>query len=130
MAEDRFKNLSPLQWLVHYHEINKFKKAEINKDRAVLDLLLDRIEMLWFTTNPKIGKQLLEMKERSKINKETKVDEVTPDNFKDKWQDIKKLFPKTLDTKELFPEHDKRFVTPKFKRSELKRSDLGIHIEE
>lgn len=102
---------------------------EGKKDKAILKLILDKIEVLWFTTNPKIGKELLEMKERSKISKEgNKTEAITPDNFKDKWKDIKKLFPTTLDTKDLFPEHDKRFVTSKFKRKDLKRH-LGIHLD-
>lgn len=125
MAEERFKNLKPIQWLFHYLEILKFKKQEDRLTSKALELILDRLEILWLTTDRKLGKQLLDLKEKGKIKADKNIDGLTPDNFPETWEHMLEHLPKNIRVE---AEEKKKFVFPTFNRDQLRGKSLGLHI--
>jgi hypothetical protein len=126
LADERFKNLTPLQWLFHYVEIRKFKAQEGIIRNKLLELILDRMELLWVTTNPKLGLDLLEKSKAGKINTVDAENDITPENFKEKWEELRSKLPEVIRIPQL---ERKKYIFPTFNRSNLRNNTSGIQLE-
>lgn len=131
LAEERFKNLTPLQWLFHYCEIMEYKNKEEKLLVRLNDLILDRLETLWVTTNPKIGKELIEHINKGTISADREIDGITPANFPEKWQEMLNKLPPVLEIPESVDRKKRnRFVFPTFSREQLRKKVIGLEIKE
>ncbi len=107
----------------------KHKREEVQLNDQMLSLILNRLEILWFVVNPKIGKELLELKDRDRINNianKNNENELNAENFAEKWKEIKAGLPSEFRLSELFPK--KKFILPTFNRKDLKKQ-FGISVE-
>jgi hypothetical protein len=124
--------MTPLQWLFHYYEIMTFKKhenelkiqeQELNARR--FDLFMDRLEVLWLTTNPHLGKELLESKNQSKIKQSE--DGITPENFQEEWAKMLKVIPREIKKPSNLIQRGPSL--PKFSKERLRARAIGLQIE-
>lgn len=131
MAEDRFKNLTPLQWMFHYKEIQKYRKVDIDRQTDILEVILDRLELLVVAVNPELGGKLLKLKEDSTITTKGTENNIIPadltgDNFMEAFNKLQDIIPMSL---EVDPNtFAKKSNLTKISREELLKR-IGIHTD-
>lgn len=125
LSEERFRNLTPSQWLFHYREVLKLRARELDYQDGLFQTLSDRLELLWLVVNPEMGKKLIDLKNQSKMNTDPEK-EVTAANFSTAWADIIKTIPEEISVNEV-TQHRKP-VLPTFSRERLRQRTMGITI--
>ncbi len=128
LSEDRFKNLTPLQWLFHYYEIISNRNKEREFTNSLVDVLLDRIETLWYVTNPKVGKELIERLKEGTINTGRVIDGISPETFPEQWEEILKTMPETIQIADS-KRKSKAYQFGTFSKEQLRKKTLGFEIE-
>lgn len=130
LAEDRFKKLTPLQWLFHYYEIITYKTEEVGFINNITDAILDRLETLWYTTNPAVGKELIEHLKKGTINEGEYIDGISPDTFHDRWQEIMVNIPSVLEIPDAVDRKKKgTYHFPTFSKEQLRKKSFGLRVE-
>lgn len=135
--------MTPWQWLFHYYEICKFNNLKFDLDKTFIDDIVDKIEVLWVMANPDLGKELLDIKNKAKMNVEDKHDQevkeetkpgqisldFTPEGFHDTWRKIIQKVPTEYlsETEEMA--RKRKFILPTFSREDLEASS-GITVTE
>lgn len=137
LTEERFKNLTPLQWLFHYYEIAQHRNNEEKLFVNLTELILDRLETLWYTTNPEIGSQLIERVNKGTISKDKDkdmsrdIDGITPENFLEKWNELITKIPPVLEIPDTVDKKKKnKFLYPTFSRDQLRKKVIGLEVKD
>lgn len=130
LSEERFKNLTPLQWLFHYYEINLYRNKELEFVNNIVDIVLDRIETLWYVVNPSVGKELIERLKEGTIKTDKDIDGISPETFAEQWAEILNNIPAALEIPvEVDRRNKKAYQFPTFSKDQLRKKALGIKIE-
>ena len=116
LAEPRFKNLTDLQWIYHYEEVKRFKRAE-SKDQVEMTKTLIAI----FRDEMKMASYLIAPDNARKWEEQKKLDlaraEIPVENAQEFWDDLKTKIPTKIIAVNL--DAGQKFVLPKKKISEL-----------
>lgn len=101
-------------------------------DKSFIDDITDKLEVLWVMTNPELGKELLDIKNKATINVEDQKDKETeklPEGainldfsdggFHETWKQIMQAVPNAYHSAGSDPDQKRKFVLPTFSRSEL-----------
>ena len=111
VTEERFKNLTHLQWLYHYKEIRKYKDAEFEKDKTILEILIKKLEenaeLSGLLTFEKVAKEYLDKKQS---DKKPEISESEEEDFKEFMKTLKPLIAE-------IPDEDK-YILPKYNKSQ------------
>ncbi len=130
LSEERFKNLTPLQWLFHYYEVTSHKEEEVKFINNIVDVVLDRLETLWYVVNPRIGKELIERLKEGTIKTDKYIDGISPATFADQWKEILNNIPATLEIPVNADRRNKKaHQFPTFSKEQLRKKALGIQVE-
>ena len=140
ITEDRFKNLTKIQWIYHYLEIKKMKEEENKNISSLFKILIDEIrenaELAGTMGNPlfdlkkylDIKKREEEQKKQKEKNKEKEKGFSMPETEEGKAKFIKKLYD--IIPKELIPDKKSeerltgaRFILPKYHKK--KKRGIG-----
>jgi len=93
--EERFRSLSPPQWLFHYCEIKKALNDKYDIEKRFLKKLVNSIQdaakFLSYFSNYKMAKQY---EETEQIEKERK--ELPAEKFGEFFEELKEMIPETL----------------------------------
>lgn len=129
LSEERFKNLTPLQWLFHYYEIVSVRNKEREFTNNIVDVILDRIETLWYVTDPKRGRELIERLKEGTIDTGRVIDGISPSTFPEQWQEMLKTMPKTIQIPES-RRKSKAYQFGTFSKEQLRKKAMGFKIED
>jgi hypothetical protein len=118
ITEERFQKMTTIQWLFHYREIKKFKDKESEKEKFLIELFKNYMELVGTMANPESGKKLQEAREVQQFKQE-----ITPENFVEGWETLKKIIPPVLRV-----ENKSKFFLPKVNRKRVR--ELGVKMKE
>lgn len=122
--------MTPLQWLFHYTEVTKYRNRELEFLNNLTDMILDRLETLWFVVDPKIGKQLIELLKKGTIKQGEKAGDISPENFEEKWKEILANIPSTLNIPDSVDRRGKgAYKYPTFSKEKLTGGKHGIEVD-
>ena len=121
LAEPRFKNLSDLQWLYHYVEINSFNQKE---DDSRLELTKTLVEV--FRNEMKFAAYLIAPENAGRWEEAKKLnvarEEIPEEDAQAFWDDLKTKIPAKLIC--VNPNAGPKYILPK-----AKMTKLGITIK-
>lgn len=142
ITEERFKKLTPIQWIFHYKEIMKNKKTEIDVSKKLIELMDNLIsndlDFLAAVIDPKKAEQIMDIKNqyRDRIsNNSNSTPSKDKDNTSAKKEDVRtdvtmpsfyfeapKVFPMSAEV-----DKQSKYILPKYNK---KKRKLGIQDDE
>ena len=136
ISEERVKNLTDAQWIFHYAEI-RYKNKNHNKEQAdIINIILDRIEMMicdgaiFSRTDLKFEKirEIIDKirsrhnENRAKRNGEVSHEQTVRETMLNEFNEIKDLTPAVLEVEDIDEEAD---MLPKMKAPKKGRKRNG-----